>query len=211
MKLSGKVFIRIMTGLKTLHNKGFYRRTVFAFFFLAAIVYAAKPSISDDFVIPRITTGAKIFRALLAADVDIAKKTERNGKLRLCLLYIDNIRSAESAAKTLRNRDDSRIRKMDVSIEILPFADCVENKTERFVGVFLTQTLNDEKLKILIEYTNAQKMVVFSPFEGDVERGVQSGIALEARVRPYLNTKALRTANVRLKSFFLRVAKQYEE
>jgi hypothetical protein len=191
--------------------KGFCRKVVVAFIFMASIVCAAKPSVSDDFADRRITTGAKIFRALLAADVDITRKTGTNGNLRLCLLYIENDGNAEKAVDILGNRDDSRIRKINISIEVLPYAECVDDKGERFAGVFLTQTLSDEKLKILIEYANKQNMVIFSPFEGDVERGVQSGIAVEARVRPYLNTKALRTAGIRLKSFFMRVAKQYEE
>lgn len=175
------------------------------------MVFAARPSVSDDYANRRITAGAKIFRALLAADVDIARKAGSDGKLRLCLLYIDDLRSAERAAEVLRNRDDSRIRKIDVRIEVLPFADCVKDKEEGFAGVFLAQALREEELRSIIEYANHRGIIHFSPFEGDVERGVQCGLAVEARVRPYLNTTALRTANIRLKSFFVRVAKQYEE
>ncbi len=179
--------------------------------FIASIGYAAKPSVSDDFTDRRLTAGAKIFRALLAADVDIVKKTGSDGNLRVCLLYLNDADNAERVAETLRNRDDSRIRKINVITEVLPHGDCVDSQEKRFAGIFLTQTLSNEKLKALIDYANEKNMVVFSPIEGDVERGVQGGIAVEARVRPYLNTKALRTADVRLKSFFIRVSKQYEE
>ena len=192
-------------------DKGFYRLTVFAFIFMTAIVWAAKPSVSDDFTQRRITAGAKIFRALLAADVDIAGKTGSDGKLKLCLLYVGDAENAKKAAETLLGRDNSRIRKIDVRIEIVSFSRFTEDHTERIAGIFLTQPLQDTKLNLLIDRSSQQQMVVFSPFEGDVERGVQSGIAVEARVRPYLNIKALRTAKVRLKSFFMRVAKQYEE
>jgi hypothetical protein len=187
------------------------RKSVFGLVLLAAIVYAAKPSVSDDFTERRITTGAKIFRALLAADMDIDRKAGHSGELRLCLVYIDDTGNAEKAAATLGNRDDPRIRKMKVRIEMLPFAEYIEGNRERFAGVFLTQSLNTEKLQSLMAFANAQHTVVFSPFEGDVERGVQSGIVVEALVRPYINTKSLRTAKVRLKSFFLKVAKAYEE
>ena len=178
---------------------------------MAVLLCTAAPEAADNFTDRRITAGAKIFRALLAADVDITQKTGKGGDLKLCLLYIDDARNAEIAEETLLNRDDTRIRKMNASVEVLPYADCVGEKTERFAGVFLTESLSDKKLQLLIEYANKQNMVVFSPFEGDVERGVQSGIAVEARVRPYLNTKALQAADVRLKSFFMRVAKQYEK
>lgn len=172
---------------------------------------AATPSVSGDFTNRRITAGAKIFRALLAADVDIARKIGSDGKLRLCLLYVDDIDSAERAAEVLRNRDDTRIRKMDIRIEILPFAHWAGDKKGGFAGVYQTQTLSDEELSIIVEYAKEQGIVHFSPFEGDVQRGVQCGLAVEARVRPHINTKALRNADIRLKHFFKRVAKQYEE
>lgn len=184
---------------------------MFVLVFLAAMVYAATPSVSDDFTERRITTGAKIFRALLAADVDIDRKTGTRGELRLCLLYIDDTGNAELAAATLANRDDPRIRKMKVSIHRLSFPECIADDQGRFAGIFLTQKLSAEQLRTLMTFASARHLVVFSPFEGDVERGVQSGIAVEARVRPYVNTKALRAARVRLKSFFLKVAKAYEE
>lgn len=183
---------------------------VFVLVLLTAIACAARPSVADDFTERRITAGARIFRALLAADVDIHRKTNRRGELRLCLLYLDDTGNADIAAATLGNRDDSRIRKMRIRIEILPFAKCFAGNQAQFAGIFLTQRLNEEQIQILMAFAKAQHMVVFSPFEGDVERGVQSGIAVEARVRPYLNTGALRDAQVRLKAFFIKVAKAYE-
>ena len=197
--------------LVTSHLIAFCRKSVFVLVLLATIVYAATPSVSDDFTERRITAGAKIFRALLAADVDIDRKTGTRGELRLCLLYIDDTGNAELAAATLANRDDPRIRKMKVSIHRLSFPECIADDQGRFAGIFLTQKLNAEQLQALLAFASARHLVVFSPFEGDVERGVQSGIAVEARVRPYVNTKALRAAQVRLKSFFLKVAKAYEE
>jgi hypothetical protein len=178
---------------------------------LVAIVYAAQPSVSDDFTERRISAGVKIFRALLAADVDIVRKTGSSGELRLCLLYTHDTGNAEMAAATLGHRDDSRIRKMKIKIEILSFAEFIADHRGRSAGVFLTQRLDEEKLLALTALANERRMVVFSPFEGDVERGVQSGIAVEERVRPYLNTKALSAAQVRLKPFFMKVAKVYDE
>lgn len=176
---------------------------------MSTLVWAARPSISDEFTDRRITTGAKIFRALLAADVDISGKTGKDGNLNLCLLYVDDSGNAEKAAETLKGRDDSRIRKLGVRVALVPFDDWTNGRAEGFAGIFLTQDLSDEKLNRLLEDANDRKIVVFSPFEGDVERGAHSGIVVEARVRPYINTAALRHADVRLKSFFVRVAKHY--
>ena len=178
---------------------------------LAAFVYAATPSVSDDFTERRITAGTKIFRAMLAADVDIEHKTDSNGELRLCLLYINDTGNAEKAAQTFNIRDDLRIRKIKTRIEVMSLAECIADQKGRLAGVFLTQRLDARQLQTLTTIANRQHTVVFSPFEGDVEQGVQGGIAVEARVRPYLNTNALRAARVRLKSFFMKVAKAYEE
>lgn len=187
------------------------RKLVFALVLLATIVYAAKPSVSDDFTERRITAGAKIFRALLAADKQIDRKTSSRGELRLCLLYVDDTGNAENAAAILSYRNDSRIRKLKIRIEILSVAECITDNKGRFAGVFLTQRLSAGQLRTLMTFANAQHIVVFSPFAGDVERGVHSGIAVEARVRPYLNTETLRAAHLQLKAFFMKVAKAYEE
>jgi hypothetical protein len=194
-----------------LHLTTSCRKSVFTLILLTAIVYGATPSVADDFIDRRITAGTKIFRALLAADVDIDRKIGIHGELQLGLLYIDDTGNAKKAAATLVNRDDPRIRKLKTRIEMVSFGDCIANEKGPLAGIFLTQRLNAEQLQALSAFANTQHLVVFSPFEGDVERGVQSGIAVEARVRPYLNTKALRAAQVRLKSFFMKVAKAYEE
>lgn len=194
----------------TIHLKYSCRKLVLGLVFLAAFVYAATPSVSGDFTLRRITAGARIFRALLAADVDIIHKSGSHGELRLCLLYSSDTGNAEIAAATLLNRDDPRIREMKIQIEMLPFAECIADPKGQFAGVFLTQRLNAEQLQTLTAFANTRHLVVFSPFQGDVERGIQSGIAVEARVRPYLNINALRAARVRLKSFFIKVAKTYE-
>lgn len=187
------------------------RKVIYLLIFLTSFGYAAKPSISDEFSDRRLIAGAKIFRALLAADRDLFDKTRADGKLGLCLLYVNNSANAEKVAATLTNRDDSRIRKLDVVLDIASLDATGEAQKPQFAGVFLTQYLSDYKLTSLIRYANAQNLVVFSPFEGDVERGVQSGIAVEARVRPFLNMQALDNAKVRLKSFFVRVSKRYEK
>lgn len=176
---------------------------------IVATLGVATFSGSDEFTDRRITAGAKIFRALLAADMDIEEKVGRDRCLTICLLYNNDTTNAEKAAEVLLNRSDNRIRNIDIRLETLPIEKCLNQKNT--AAIFLTQLVDDAKLKNLIAQSREQKIAVFSPFEGDVERGVQSGIAVESRVRPYVNMRALQYSGIRLKSFFLRVAKQYEE
>ena len=200
-----------MHGLKALLHNRAPLLTILVLICVGTTVWGASTSLGNDFAERRITIGAKIFRALLAADVDIAQKVDSNGNLRLCLLYVNDADKAEIAAATLRNRDETRIRKFDVNLEISPFSECVGDNAKGLAGIFLTQALSNEQLKALMECAKTNRIVVFSPLEGDVERGVHGGIAVEARVRPYLNMKALRETQVRLKSFFIRVAKSHED
>ncbi len=50
-------------------------------------------------------------------------------------------------------------------------------------------------------------MILYSPFEGDVERGVTAGLSIEAKVLPFVNQRTLEASGVELKPFFLKVAK----
>ena len=199
-----------VTALFKLLVRFLFRRGVIALLLATTIVYAAKPSASDEFTDRRLTIGARIFRALLAADVDLDRKTAGGDELKLCLLYLDDSTNAEVVAGTLSRRDDPRIRGKEIQIESLPYAECLDDPADHYVAVFLTQRLNDAELSRLVTLSSRRNLIVFSPFEGDIERGVQSGIAVEARVRPYLNLTALRNAGIELKSFFMEVAKKHE-
>lgn len=188
-------------------------KTGWVLILLITVLYGVRPSLgADEFTELRISAGAKIFRALLAADMDIARKTTSDGRLRLYLLYLDNQTNAEIVAQTFADHNSEvRIRQLPVKVEILSYSEFLAQQRGRPAGVFLTQVLGEQELAAIIEYTNRLNIVLFSPFIGDVERGVQSGLAVEARVRPYLNMGALRSADVRLKPFFLKVAKQHAE
>ncbi len=187
---------------------------IFALSLFGTIIWAAMPSVSDDFTDRRISTGTRIFRALLAADQDLGQKAKDCSTLKICLIYDTRSNYAEMAAKTFQQRKGGQIRDLTLHVEILSFSEYLKrHKThpqQECAAVFLTQILNDKRLKRLIEIINSKKIVLFSPLEGDVERGVQSGISIEAQVRPYLNVHALKDADIHLKSFFIRVAKQYE-
>lgn len=183
---------------------------IFLFAFMSAIVWSAAPSVSDDFTDRRMTAGAKIFRALLAADLEIEQKIDTNGSLNLYLIYVEHTENAERVEKILKNRDDPRVRRLDIQIRILSFSEYVNRESGKTAGIFLTENLSKEALDNIIDFTRKNHILVFSPLEGDVERGVQCGIAIEARVRPYLNARALQDADIRLKSFIRRVAKLYE-
>ena len=73
------------------------------------------------------------------------------------------------------------------------------------VGVFLAEPLHDD-LRLVLDFARSRNAMVFSPFEGDVERGAHGGISVRDRILPYINTSALQRDGIRLKAFFTKVA-----
>lgn len=178
---------------------------------LGTILCFGAQSVSDDFTDRRLTAGAKIFRALMAADANIEEKKNQEGQLLLCLVFDDDERNAKLVADTLHSRTETRIRGIEISPDFIPYSELVAGKHTHCTGIFLTQEFSDDKLAELIVFARDNKVILFSPFEGDVERGVFGGIKVESRVQPYVNVSAIRDARITLKAFFMKVTKTYEE
>ena len=201
--------IRVDTDLRERHQKNIYFLWALVLLSVISTLCLASLTSSDDFTELRVTSGARIFRALLAADEAIERKAGNDKILNIFLLFQNNARNAEKARDTLLNRDDIRIRKIAIHVEIMSIADFEKKTSISSAGIFLTDLLTNENLAHVMERARKYHTVVFSPFEGDVERGVHSGIAVEARVRPFLNLESIHSAGIRLKPFFLKVAKTY--
>jgi len=60
-----------------------------------------------------------------------------------------------------------------------------------------------------VRWSTAAKVVLYSPFDGDVERGAAAGLCIEAKVQPFLNMPALQAAGVEIKPFYVKVARVY--
>lgn len=154
----------------------------------------------------RVSLGLKLFPALLAADRDIATKVTGDGSLHLIVLFIDDERGAQALATSLEKV--GTIRKIPIKASAVRFAE-LENLTDVIGGLFMAEQPREDLDRVLTIARN-RKVVVFSPFEGDVERGVMGGIMVNARILPYLNMPAVQASDIRIKSFFLRIAAQYE-
>lgn len=177
----------------------------------SSILCCGAQSISDDFTDRRITAGTKIFRALLAADSKISQKKTVKGTLDLCLVYLNDQKNAELAADILFSRSESNIRGIRINSPFVPFVEFVTGEHRDCAGIFLAEQLKDKELAQVIAIAGKEKRVLFSPFEGDVERGVLGGIKVESRVLPYVNNRALQESHLTLKAFFMKIAKTYED
>jgi hypothetical protein len=163
---------------------------------------------ADDAEDRRAGAGVRLFRSLLAADTDIAKKTAEPNHLLVVFYYVDDARRAsELAARFVQ--ESKELRGLTVITEIANDAAMPRFVSRVPAGIFIAQAPPRNSLMALVRYGISHRVIVYSPFEGHVELGVLGGLSVEAQVRPFLNQSTLDASQISLKPFFLSVAKVY--
>ena len=156
----------------------------------------------------RLKAGLDLFPSLLAADLDIAEKKSGEGFLTLLLVYTDNRAGANEIAKSLKALKE--IRGIPVNVEITNNLSADHLKGFAPAGVFLAQPLGDQ-LSGVIDFAVKNKVILFSPFKGDVEKGVLGGLHISDRLLPFINVSSMKSSGIRIKKFFMRVSITYEK
>jgi hypothetical protein len=188
------------------------RRALAVLALLAALALRGAPVAGESDEDRRSQAGVRLFRSLLAADLDIAKKTDGDGKLLLVVYHTGDRSRAEAVLRSLAGdgKDEpDPVRELPVRLDTTidpTFAAFAHGPP---AGIFLAQPPSQASLKSIVRYGIDHHVIVYSPFEGDVERGVLAGLSVEAQVRPYVNTDTLAASHISLKSFFMKVAKVY--
>lgn len=179
--------------------------------FLPVLVFAlmtAAPLIgADEVQARRAEFGVRLFRTLLAADLDLPKKTVENNQLLVVFYYVDDKRRAEELAVRFTGNPPEKIREMGIITEVTNDATFAKYATRAPAAVFIAQPPNASQLSSVIKFGIDRHLIIYSPFEGHVERGVLGGIAVEAQVRPFVNLATLAASHVSLKPIFLQVTK----
>lgn len=154
----------------------------------------------------RLKAGIDLFPSLLAADLDIAEKKGDDGFLLLLLIYRDNGSETQEIARVLTSL--KTIRGIPVRVETTNDLTMSSYRDQPPAGIFITQPL-DDKLSGVINYAVNNGIVLFSPFKGDVEKGVLGGIHISDRVLPYINVSSMKSSEIHIKQFFKRVSVSY--
>jgi len=174
--------------------------------------------IADTYSDRRVMVGLNLFRALLVADQEAEAKADEAGELPVLVLYVDDRIQADSYAETLQlelgsiREHRTRIESVSLNDYLSRFRDTPlpSRKRPPPLGIFISQRLTGDELERLIRRSIEQGVILFSPFEGDVEKGVLAGLSVQVSVRPYINLKALKETGIAVKPFYLRVARTYE-
>ena len=155
----------------------------------------------------RIMVGLKLFPAVIAADYDVTKKKDANGYLSLCILHEDSHKLAKDLKKRLQRINN--IKKIPIKVKTFTFSEFINKKEPDSMACFLAEPPNSGTQKIL-DHSITLSVLLFSPFKGDVEKGIHSGFIVSDRILPYVNLNTMQQSRIKLKAFFLRVSKHYD-
>lgn len=155
--------------------------------------------------------GQRLFRTLLAADLDLAAHALPDGRLPVAFFYTDDREQAAEQLEGFARRDEDGepepVKDLALALRVTDDPTFPEWGDHPPAGIFLTQDPGEEVLDRIVRYGIEHRVIVYSPYEGHVERGVLGGLSVGAQLRVYLNVETLETSGIHLKAFFLELAR----
>jgi hypothetical protein len=180
---------------------------------LAALALAAAvpAAVAGGDTAARVQAGIRLFRSLMAADTGLDQRADAEGRLVVLVFYATDVEAADRVAVELaappEGQASATIRDLPVSVELSSDPGLSAYQQHPPAAIFIAEAPRDEALRRVVRYGVENGVIVFSPFEGHVEKGVTGGISVEARVQPYLNAATLEDSGIELKPFFLKVSR----
>ncbi|MBT8435961.1 MAG: DUF4154 domain-containing protein [Gammaproteobacteria bacterium] len=168
--------------------------------------FVGLPSLAQEAASPRLQIGINLLPAIVAANQSLAVSDGTN-KLPIYLVYGENRHLAQQLEPGLRQVGEIRKRKLEITT--LSLDDILAREPAPLSIVFITEPL-DQRLPELVELAQRRRIMLFSPFKGDVELGVTTGFQVTDKVLPLVNMASLKQSNIQLKAFFLRIAVKHE-
>lgn len=165
-------------------------------------------SAADQFIDRRVQIALSIFPRVVAVDNHFSKKLQADKSVLLIFLYSDQKNMASQLVLELLNIIDN-LGGRSVHAKAQNVEELVSMGNPP-TAIFLAQKFSSPELDRILKYASKNGLVVFSPFVGDVERGVPTGIEITNRVRPYFNVEALRKSGIEINALLLGMSKRYE-
>jgi len=156
----------------------------------------------------RVDISISIFPRIVAVDKSFREKTDADKKALLLFVYENDKDFAREVAARV-GADGNNIGGTPIAVRVVGVNEVLP-MNEIPVAIFLVEKLSHAQLEKIIAYANARSRLVFSPFSGDVERGVMVGISVTNRVQPYFNLPALKRSKVVINALLIKMSKRYE-
>lgn len=156
----------------------------------------------------RVGISMSIFPRIVAVDNHFRDKLDEDNKARLLFVYDSDKEFAQELADRIK-KDSGNIGGMYVEASVISVSSTLPESSVP-TAIFIAEKLSDVQLKKVMAYAEWENRLLFSPFSGDVERGVMVGISVTNRVKPYFNLPALRRSKVVVNALLMKMSKRYE-
>lgn len=176
-------------------------------FILLCVVYTH--AFADAKQERRLSISVSIFPRIVAVDEGLESKLDENNNIHLAVIYYDDSSKAIDIASKMTQKI-SNIAGKNIVVESIKYSELLKNNAPRITGAFLVEPVNADIRNQLVRYFTRQGILLFSPFEGDVENGVMASIFIGSKIRPYFNISSIEKAGIKLKSAIIGVSKLYE-
>jgi hypothetical protein len=187
---------------------------VCTFFLMLLSISLCSGAEFDEDVERRLRIGLGLFRGLLASDLELTSKANTDNKLLLLVVYhgdpVDIQPFVEQLANSGRGEKQGKLRNLALKIVVTDDIHFQAYQTVIPAGIYIAQDLPDQELSAVIEYGISKQIIVYSPFEGHVQKGILAGLAIGIRVQPSINLMTLQKSGLHIKALFLKIAKIYE-
>jgi len=157
----------------------------------------------------RVDISLSIFPRIVAVDNEFRDKLGPGRTARLLFVFDGDRVNAQSLAEQLLAKS-ANIGGLPVVTAIADIKQPLPTGDELPTAIFLAEGLEPAQLEVVMRYARDHHRLVFSPFTGDVERGVTVGISVTSRVKPYFNIAALRETQVDINAILMKVSARYE-
>jgi hypothetical protein len=181
-----------------------------AILFVVMGVAAENLGYADEEENRRVDISLSIFPRIVAVDNDFRSKLSPENKVKLVFIYSEDKERARSLVKALISKNKN-IGGMRVTISALDIKQLVNITDEtKPTAIFISEVLSDDDLRKAISIAEKSSCIIFSPFTGDVERGVAVGLSVTNRVKPYFNIQSLKRSKIVINALLMKMSKRYE-
>lgn len=156
----------------------------------------------------RVEIGINLLPSVIAANKRLSFNDDDKKKpISIYLVYSENKKLADLAKKKLDRIKNIRGHK--VEINPMPVQQLLQLNVDEYTTVMIVEPLDEDRDKLIL-FSQEKQIILFSPFKGDVRKGVMAGFEVTNKVLPAINDHALQAANIHLKAFFLRIAVSHD-
>ena len=187
-----------------------YRGLLAALLSLVLVVSVAGIGFADEQEKRRVDISLSIFPRIVAVDNQFRHKLNKDQQVRLLFVYEREEANARDLAQRMM-ADSRSIGGMRVVTDVAQVnAAYAADGQLPPTAIFLAERFTPAHLARVMKYAEEHNRLVFSPFSGDVERGVTVGISVTNRVKPYFNVPVLERTKVEINALLMKMSKRYE-